>query len=193
MACAGHVRHGQHHLYRKLSEVLQSGKAFISRIVFETDDETEALIFEHDRIEQLGFENLFNVASHAFLGRVLKPEVRQRVSQAIKGMWQRGVYKNRKVSSGFCKPNQRRTRGPQNRRHRPKSGFQGVSCFHFRYRSGKVFKQLRWGARTSVYENGKSRTMSLGYFKSALEAATAYDNAMEQLRGVRPNGTQKII
>jgi len=47
-------------LYRRLRDLLNSGKDFKPRKVFETDDEQAALVEEKRRIELYGFENLFN-------------------------------------------------------------------------------------------------------------------------------------
>lgn len=47
-------------LYRRLRDLLSSGRDFQPRKVFETDDEQLALAEEKRRIELYGFENLFN-------------------------------------------------------------------------------------------------------------------------------------
>ena len=50
----------QSYLYRKLSQLLVAGKNFEPIKVFETENETEALIEEKRRINHYGLENLFN-------------------------------------------------------------------------------------------------------------------------------------
>lgn len=71
-------------LYRRLREVLTDGKSLQSRKVFETENELEALLHEQTLISHYGFENLVNVASHAFVGRTLKPEVGDIISSRLK-------------------------------------------------------------------------------------------------------------
>lgn len=60
------------------------GKAFVERKVFETSSENEALLEESRRISFYGFENLINVASHAFTGRRMKPEVGRIIAEKLK-------------------------------------------------------------------------------------------------------------
>jgi hypothetical protein len=54
----------QAYLYRKLSELLQAGKDFQPRKVFETDSEQEALQKESELIRHYGLEKLFNCGMH---------------------------------------------------------------------------------------------------------------------------------
>jgi hypothetical protein len=54
----------QKYLYRKLSEILASGKQFEPRKVFETDSELEALSEEQRRIVHYGLDSLFNFSSN---------------------------------------------------------------------------------------------------------------------------------
>lgn len=51
-------------LYRRLRELIESGKDFKPVKVFETDSEEEAFQEESRRIEQYGFNNLFNSTNH---------------------------------------------------------------------------------------------------------------------------------
>lgn len=53
-------RYQQTGLYRQLRALLESGKSFEPRKVFDTDDEQSALLEESRRIELYGFDNLFN-------------------------------------------------------------------------------------------------------------------------------------
>lgn len=56
----------QSYLYRKLSELLSTGKSFEPRKVFETDDEREALQEEQRRIAVYGLDTLLNCSpAHA--------------------------------------------------------------------------------------------------------------------------------
>jgi hypothetical protein len=64
----------QRSVYKRMRSFLD-GRSFIEEMVFETDDEIQALLHEQARIRHLGFENLVNTQSHAFTGRKLKPEV----------------------------------------------------------------------------------------------------------------------
>lgn len=56
--------YGQHGLYRRLRELLDSGKDFAPRKVFETDSEEEALVEEKKRIDLYGFNHLFNSSTY---------------------------------------------------------------------------------------------------------------------------------
>jgi len=51
-------------LYRRLRELIASGKDFKPRKVFETDDEEAAFVEESRRIELYGFDNLLNSTNH---------------------------------------------------------------------------------------------------------------------------------
>lgn len=170
----------QKRLYSKLRSLLDSGKDFYARIVYETDDEIDALKIEQKLIAIHGFENLFNVASHAFLGRSLKLEVCKTISDRIKNAWKAGKYANRAPRRNFGRKPMRCGWFPKNHRD---SKYRGVSRWSDRGRPGVA---PRWTAR--ITENGKSKllcnTLNL---KKALKA---YDNAAERLHGIRPNGTK---
>jgi len=174
---------GQKRLYRKMREVLALGKTIVSRVVFETDDELIALQTEADRIRSYGFENLFNVASHAFLGRTLKPEVRCDIAEASRRMWADPEYRAKNHTVKGKKFDYRPKFALRHPKNSPRGVFgKGVSRWKVRD------KPIRWQARMS--QNGK--TVSLGYFKSPEEAATAYDNEFEKTYGKRPNSTPGI-
>ena len=169
-------------LYRKLRAVIETGRTFSPRIVIASDSETAALVHEHALIEKHGFSNLFNTASHAFLGRKLKPEVCAEISRAITEKWRSGAYKNKRTNAGRKFPYQPKLalRKPKDRRS-AKTGFKGVSEWNC------TGKSKRWTARIS---NG-GIVKSLGYFHAPIDAARAYDNAAEKYYGTRPNGTEK--
>lgn len=169
-------------LYQQLRGVLAQGKRIESRIVFESENELEALVEERRRIELYGFDNLFNVASHAFQGRRLKRYVKEKISQIIKDKWARGEYAGKKTVKGMKFPN--KLISPNLKKPRKvalgRSGFKGVFWWETK---GKT---PRWGARIVI--DGKTR--SLGYSDSVEQAARFYDDASEAHFGTRPNGTK---
>jgi hypothetical protein len=57
-------KYSQTGLYRRLRNLLESGKNFEPRKVFETDNEIEALAEEKRRIGMYGFGSLFNSTTH---------------------------------------------------------------------------------------------------------------------------------
>ena len=79
-----HLKEYQRNVYKRM-RVFLAGREFEERIVFMTDDETAALLKEHDLILHYGFENLVNTQSHAFTGRKLKPEVGQIIAARLRG------------------------------------------------------------------------------------------------------------
>lgn len=170
---------GQKRLYRRIREVLATGKTIEGRIVFETNDEMLALKEEARRIREYGFDSLFNVASHAFLGRTLKPEVRKDIAAASRRMWADPSYRNKNHTvkgKRFAYRPKLALRKPKNY---PIGKFgKGVYCWRSR-------GMTRFQAR--IQRNGKS--VSLGYFKTSTEAAISYDNAFEKEYGKRPNNT----
>jgi len=64
---------------------LLNGQPFTAEKVFESSDETTALLEEKRLIEHYGFANLLNTATHAFTGRKLKPEVGRLISARLTG------------------------------------------------------------------------------------------------------------
>jgi hypothetical protein len=172
---------GQKRLYRKLREVLGSGKSIVGRKVHETDSETDAFKTERETIQRYGFDNLFNVASHAFLGRSLKAEVRLEIAEASRRMWRDPEYRSKNhtvLGMKFAYRTKLALRKPKNY---PIGKFgKGVSKW------SAPGKSVRWQARISV--NGKLK--SLGYFVTPAGAACAYDDEFEMVYGRRPNSTQ---
>lgn len=71
-------------VYRRMRDILK-GDDFIERKVFETQDETAALLHEQKLIQHYGFDNLVNTQSHAFTGRKLKPEVGRIIAEKLRG------------------------------------------------------------------------------------------------------------
>ena len=66
-------------IYQKLREILFSGKTFSPRIVFESQNETEALNEETRRINLYGPDNLLNsVWVRPGFGKMLKPCVKKK-------------------------------------------------------------------------------------------------------------------
>jgi len=177
-----HLRQAQKRLYTKLRGVLAAGGDFEPRIVYETDNELDALLKEKALIERHGFDNLFNVASHAFLGRRLKPEVRTTLAECARAMWRNPDYRRKnKTNKGrhFDYAPKLKLRRPKNRRSG--LGLKGVS------RWSAAGKSDRWMARITV----NSVLLNLGYFAAPVDAARAYDDKAESVFGVRPNGTTK--
>lgn len=175
------LNRGNKRLYAKLQEVLASGKTFVPRIVYETDDELDALNKEAERIRAIGFEKLFNVATCGFLGRKLKPEVKAEIAEASRRLWRDPAYREKqKVRIGRKYPYRPKLklRKPKNRKG--KSGFKGIAYWSFSN------KAPRWMARITI----NSKLQLLGYFGSPIEAATAYDDASEKTYATRPNGTK---
>lgn len=171
---------GQKRLYSRIRDVLSRGKSIDGRIVFYTDDENSAFEEEARRIRLYGFENLFNVASHAFLGRTLKDEVKRDISRAVKKLWSSPGYRRRNrtvLGKKFAYRAKPALRKPKKRRN-GKFG-KGVSLWSAR-------GMTKFQARICI--GGK--TVSLGYFASAAGAATAYDNKFEETYGGRPNCTK---
>lgn len=82
-------KQNQRPVYRAFRELLQPGKEFVERKVFASNDETVCLLEEQRRIREYGFENLLNVASHAFTGRKLKPSVGKLIGEKLKDYVQR--------------------------------------------------------------------------------------------------------
>lgn len=74
----------QRNVYKRMREFLK-GQTFTEEKVFETDDETGALLHEQYLIRHYGFENLVNTQSHAFTGRKLKPEVGRIIAAKLRG------------------------------------------------------------------------------------------------------------
>jgi hypothetical protein len=173
---------GQKRLYRKIREVLAVGKEIVGRVIYETDDELGALRTESIRIQYYGFDNLFNVASHAFLGRTLKPEVRRDIAEASKRMWRDPDYRARNhavMGMKFVYRAKPALRKPKN--YPPGKYGKGIS------RRATPGKSVRWQARIIV--GGK--ITSLGYFLTPDAAAKVYDDAFENHYGKRPNNTSQ--
>lgn len=168
-------------LYTKLRQILEQGKQLVPHIVYETDDETDALLKEAEHIRHFGFENLLNNATHAFLGRRLKPEVKRILAERTRTMWLDPDYRlKNKTNSG-----KKLSYTPRPHGHRPHnrigpSGFKGVSRWKAKGKS------IRWVAK--IHHNGKRL---LGYFRLPEEAAKVYDDEFEKIYEIRPNGTQK--
>jgi len=166
-------------LYASIRGILASGKTVVPRVVFETDDEVSALLREKSEIERHGFDNLLNVASHAMLGRRLKPCVYEKISSSIAAHWKRGTYRN-KVRGPDHKPRKRGyTFVPKTRKN---SAHRGVSLWST---SGKSKRWMTYSPRI----NGKRKT--LGYFAVLEDALRCADDSFELHCGLRPNGTQK--
>lgn len=171
---------GQKRLYRKMREIMATGKTFTARKVFETDAELDALRFESELIKVYGFDNLFNVASHAFLGRTLKNEVRSDIAEASRRHWRDPGYRARNhtvLGRKFeyrAKPLLRR---PKNY---PAGKFGKGVC-----KWSAPGKSIRWMARLTV----GSKLKTLGYFETPALAAKAYDDEFEKHYGSRPNQT----
>jgi len=79
----------QRPMYQGLRAELTPGKSFIARKVFESADEIVCLLEEQRRIHEYGFDNLLNVASHAFTGRRMKPAVGRLIASKLKAYVQR--------------------------------------------------------------------------------------------------------
>lgn len=78
------IKEYQRGVYRRMREFL-AGASFVEEKVYETDDETQALLHEQTLIREYGFENLVNTQSHAFTGRKLKPEVGRLIADRLRG------------------------------------------------------------------------------------------------------------
>lgn len=68
-------------VYKRMRNFL-AGRSFVPEKVFETVDETEALLHERALIDKYGFDNLVNTQTHAFTGRRLKADARTEMSKA---------------------------------------------------------------------------------------------------------------
>lgn len=171
---------GQKRLYRKIRAALASGKTVSGRVVYRTDDELDSLVKESELIRHYGFDNLFNVASHAFLGRTLKPEVRADISAASRRMWADPVYRKLNHTNLGKKFEYRPRPALRRPKNYPAGKFgKGVSKWEV------PGKSVRWQARISI--GGKIK--SLGYFVSDEAARAAYDDEFEKVYGKRPNRT----
>ncbi len=82
--CRPHLKEYSASKYAKI-RALCAGEKMVARKVFSSDDETACLLKEQELIRHYGFENLANVASHAFTGRKLKPEVGQAIAAKLRG------------------------------------------------------------------------------------------------------------
>lgn len=83
-----HTKEYQRPVYKRMREFLVE-LDFTEEKVFETADETEALLYEQKLISSVGFDNVVNTQSHAFTGRKLKPEVGRLISSRLKDYAQR--------------------------------------------------------------------------------------------------------
>ena len=68
-------------VYKRMRDFL-SGRTFTTEKVFESEDETEALLHEAKLISDYGFNNLVNTQTHAFTGRRLKADARKVMSKS---------------------------------------------------------------------------------------------------------------
>ena len=103
-------RYQQTGLYRRLRELLNSGKNFEPRKVFETDDETQALKEEKRRIQFYGFERLFNSTTHqgatvAAIDEMTRQAMQKARNEYVVRLQQKRGYKmppsvRRKISAG---------------------------------------------------------------------------------------------
>lgn len=168
------------HLWTKLRQLLIDGKDFYPRIIFETSEEDVAFKVESETINKYGLSNLFNIASHAFLGRTLKPESKQRVSDRVRSAWRDGLYANRSKRRNFG-------RKPMPNGWFPKTRdgivYRGISKWSHKHHPGKTD---RWRACITV--NGRSKLICTSTDLNV--ALKAYDDMAQKLHGVRPNGTQ---
>lgn len=175
-------RHSKYNrpLYRAMRELLSPGKVLKPRIVYETEDEVDALLHEKSLIAHYGFDRLLNAASHAFLGKRLKSAAKIEISESIKELWRCGRYARRRARRRDL-PRKQMLRGwfPKTRRD---AKHRGVYKWHNKQRPGLT---PRWVAK--ITEGGKTRVLcNTTNFQMALRA---YDDAAERLHGVRPNGT----
>ena len=232
-------------LYRRLRELIASGKDFYPRKVFETDDEAEAFAEESKRIALYGLDNLFNSSDHRcrwaadvdvamrqamargqrekakrnrrIYGKGLPPEHCAHIgdgnrgkkkpaqTERLKRAWAEGRMHN--DGSVFRRLNKSRIgipfsvercaklsavrkgkpQGPHILRVKSKhrvgrTGWVGVSVC-----PGSFGSPFGFVARVNDPVN--RRLVELGRYSTAKDAAIAYDDAFDQLHGVRPNGT----
>lgn len=241
----------QSRLYRKLSELLASGKDFYPRKVFETDDERVALAEESRRIKSYPQDQVFNTVGdyrpgytqsdinaarreamrrsrneyvaklQAEHGYKMPPEVAKRISVSNTGKVMPPESVKRAVSSRMSNPDhvawlesnarelaRRNTGRKQTPEHienaaatrrgktysaRHRAGI-SVGLFGKAARHGarSVYRGVTWFKTKSAWQSRISvcgKTQLLGQFKLEIDAAWAYDNAFEKLKGIRPNHT----
>ena len=170
-------------LYSKLRQLLKQGKQIEPRIVYETNDETSALQYEAERIRYYGFENLLNNATHAFLGRRLKPEVKRMISDSLHSLWRDPAFRKQHPAPNLGKKFAYRPK-PAMRKPRnqpPSNGYKGVCRWKAKGKS------IRWFAKIQI----NLKPHCLGYFNRPEQAAKAYDDKAEEIYGYRPNNTLK--
>ena len=232
-------------LYRRLRELIESGKDFKPRKVFDTDSEAEAIFEEKRRIDNYGLDNLFNSTNVMGPTTLNWPKARsQAISKALKerakknrliygtglppehraniGRHQRGIKKpwlseqlRRAHASGkmdhvqtiFQQAGTTAWKGKHHSAeskqklslahdHKPRpvkfmalikkcswvsSKFKGVS------RTVRRGNEVLWQASITV----NKKQVSLGARKDEVQAAILYDNALEDICGVRFNQTNR--
>jgi hypothetical protein len=92
------IKEYQRGVYKRMRAFI-ADRAFVEEKIFETNNETEALLHEQVLIQNYGFENLVNTQTHAFTGRKLKPEVGQLIASRLRGK-KLSIEHRAKISAG---------------------------------------------------------------------------------------------
>ena len=184
------TKHFDRWIYRSIREIISLGKTIKPRIVFRTFNEIAALTEEMRRIQEYGFDNLLNTASHAFAGRMLKPHAKKLIAEASRRMWKNPEYRRKNKTSSGC--SRRGMRIEKNNKQRLTAagtfGFKGVTLW------SHLNKPPRWIVRIILNVHGGSNKIKfIGYVLSLLEGAFVYDNESERAFGTRPNKTNNPL
>jgi len=106
-------------LLNKISSIIDNGGTILYNIIYRTDDDIDAYTKETDRINELGISNLCNIKvgqmctediyklnKMRMLGKKLKEETKQKISNSLKGhqVTERTREKLRQYNKGIIRP-----------------------------------------------------------------------------------------